>query len=72
MVKSENITRQGKELLYTYSDKGYLLKEVESGALYAEAYDPVESNRKYTEVINEEEATEAVYIGMLRALGVEI
>lgn len=72
MVKTENITRQGKELVYTYSDMGYMLQDTADGALYVEAYNPIESGREYIEVINEEEATEAVYIGMLRALGVEI
>lgn len=72
MIKSEKITRQEKELIYTYSDLGYLLKDTVSGETYAEAYDPADSGREYIEVINEEEATEAVYIGMLRALGVEV
>ena len=47
MIKTKNVTINGKEFLYTYSDKGFQIER--DGDVYDEAYDPVESNRTYTE-----------------------
>lgn len=36
-------------LVRTYSDRGMMLRQIPSGIEYAEAVDPVDSNRKYQE-----------------------
>ena len=47
MIKTEKVTINGKEFLYTYSDKGLQIER--DGDVYDEAYDPIDSNRTYTE-----------------------
>lgn len=70
MIVTETKTIGGRELVYTYSDAGRYV--VRDGISYLEAYDPVGSNRVYTEgdIIETEEATEADYIEALGRLGV--
>ena len=47
MIQRELITIHGRQLVRTYSDAGYYIER--GGARYAEAVDPVDSGRTYTE-----------------------
>ena len=47
MIKTENLTINGKPFIRTYSDNGYMVER--DGVRYAEAVDPAEFNRQYTE-----------------------
>ena len=49
MIKTEIRVINGRELTYTYSDEGYLIRQDSTGIEYAEAYDPIDSGRTYTE-----------------------
>ena len=58
MIKIETITINGRTFVRTYSDANRMIKQDGTGAVYAEAYDPADSGRTYTET-EEEIATEA-------------
>ena len=64
----------GVVLNRTYSDAGMMIER--DGVRYAEAIDPAELNRQYTEtdepVSIEEEATVEDYQNALREMGVEV
>jgi hypothetical protein len=65
MIITQNITISGRALIRTYADAGMLIER--DGARYAEAIDPAELGRTYTETdepIYEEElsAEEALEI----------
>ena len=47
MIKTENLTINGKAFVRTYSDAGYLVER--DGIRYGEAIDPAEFGRTYTE-----------------------
>ena len=47
MIKTENLTINGKAFVRTYSDNGYMVER--DGAMYSEAVDPLGSGREYTE-----------------------
>lgn len=47
MIKTENLTINGKYFVRTYSDNGYMVER--DGVRYVEAIDPAEFNRQYTE-----------------------
>lgn len=47
MIQTENITINGRPLTRTYSDGGYYIQR--DGVRYAEAIDPLDSGRTYTE-----------------------
>ena len=49
MIKSETITIYGRTFVRTYSDANRMIKQDGTGAVYSEAYDPVDSGRTYTE-----------------------
>ena len=49
MIKIETITINGRTLVRTYSDANRMIRQDGTGAVYAEAYDPVGSGRTYTE-----------------------
>lgn len=72
MLKTENMTINGKQYIRTWSDIGMMIER--DGALYEEAIDLAELNRKYTEtdtpISTTEEATEADYLAALNRLGV--
>lgn len=51
MIKTENITINGREFVRTYSDLGHVKRD---GVEYSEAIDPAGSGRTYTEVIVED------------------
>ena len=58
MIKTETITINGRTFVRTYSDANRMIQQDGTGAIYAEAYDPADSGRTYTET-EEEKATEA-------------
>lgn len=47
MIKTENLTINGKALIRTFSDSGYMVER--DGVRYSEAIDPAHLNRQYTE-----------------------
>ena len=47
MIKTENLTINGKQFVRTYSDSGYMVER--DGVRYSEAIDPAEFSRQYTE-----------------------
>ena len=47
MIQTENITINDRPLTCTYSDSGYYIQR--DGVQYAEAIDPAELGRTYTE-----------------------
>lgn len=47
MIQTESITINGRQLTRTYSDGGYYIQR--EGVRYAEAIDPADSGRTYTE-----------------------
>jgi hypothetical protein len=49
MIVTENITINGKKLIRTYSDSGYLIRKAGTDEIYSEAYDPAEAGRTYIE-----------------------
>ena len=75
MIKKEfyKTRSDGVNLYKTYSDKGYLIKQLETGELYQEAIDIENAPYTYeeTDILIEEEATEQDYLEALARLGVE-
>lgn len=75
MIKKEfyKTRSDGVNLYKTYSDKGYLIKQVETGELYQEAIDIENAPYTYeeTDILIEEEVTEQDYLEALAKLGVE-
>lgn len=49
MIIKENVKINGVDFIYTYSDGQYIIKQVETGELYAEAYDLAEQQKEYEE-----------------------
>lgn len=47
MIRTENLTINGKSFIHTFSDSGYKVER--DGVRYGEAIDPEELNRQYTE-----------------------
>lgn len=47
MIKTENLTINGKAFIRTCSDSGYMVER--EGVRYSEAIDPAELGRTYTE-----------------------
>lgn len=47
MIKTEQITINGKAFIRTYSDQNVMIER--DGAVYSEAIDPIGSGRTYTE-----------------------
>lgn len=58
MIKTETIAINGRTFVRTYSDANRMIQQDGTGVVYAEAYDPADSGRTYTET-EEEIATEA-------------
>ena len=59
MIKTEELTINGKLFIRTYSDAGYMVER--DGVRYSEAVDPAEFNRQYAEtdeLVEVEELTE--------------
>lgn len=49
MIVKENVKINGIDFIYTYSDSQCLIKQIETGELYAEAYDLTELPKEYEE-----------------------
>lgn len=49
MIVQEHITIGGKDFVKTYSDSGFMVHGGSPESDYAEAIDPAELNRQYTE-----------------------
>ena len=49
MIIKENVKINGVDFIYTYSDGEYLIKQIETGELYGEAYDLTELQKEYDE-----------------------
>ena len=49
MIRTDNITISGKPFIRTYSDRGMMIHGGSPEADYAEALDPAELGRTYTE-----------------------
>lgn len=75
MIKKEfyKTRNDGVNLYRAYSDKGYLIKQVETNSLYQEAIDIENAPYTYeeTDILIEEEATEQDYLEALAKLGVK-
>lgn len=59
MIKTETVTINDKQFIRTYSDSGYLIHGGSPEGDYAEALDPAELGRTYTETDIPIEADEA-------------
>lgn len=75
MIRTENITINGRQLIRTYSDSGYMVER--DGVQYDEAIDPIDTNRVYTEtdtLIDSDftEVIEADYKNALAEMGVDL
>lgn len=53
MIKTETVTMNNRTFVRTYSDANLMIKQDGTGAVYSEAYDPVDSGRTYTETDKE-------------------
>ena len=49
MIVQEIFDFEGRSLTKTYSDRGFLVKQNETGNMYGEAVDPTDMHREYTE-----------------------
>lgn len=49
MITKENVEINNVHFIYTYSDSQCLIKQVETGELYGEAYDLAELPKEYEE-----------------------
>lgn len=59
MIVQEHITIGGKDFVKTYSDSGFMVHGGSPESDYAEAIDPAELNRQYTETDIPIEGTDA-------------
>ena len=68
MIKTETITINDQQFIRTYSDAGYMIHGGSPEADYAEAIDPAEFNRTYTETdipIEQDEAEAEEIVNIL-------
>ena len=49
MIVKENVEINNVHFIYTYSDSQCLIKQIETGELYGEAYDLIEMPKEYEE-----------------------
>lgn len=49
MIQTETFGKNGRTLVRTWSDAGYMIQQSGTGAVYSEAVDPADSGRTYTE-----------------------
>lgn len=66
MIKTEELTINGKLFIRTYSDEGYMVER--DGVRYSEAVDPAEFNRQYIETneqIESEDISDSEFVSML-------
>ena len=77
MIVTETLDINGRRLIRTYSDSGYMIER--DGERYSEAIDPAEFGRTYMETDEKilydgdpNEATDADYQAALVKLGVDV
>lgn len=73
MLCTETIEMKGRQFVRTYSDSGYMVER--DGIRYAEAIDPAEYGRTYTETDEPayaDEATADDYQAALAEMGVQV
>lgn len=71
MIITETQTIEGKQYTYTYSDINHYIRQDGTNAIYANALDPADSGRTYTEtddIIPEEPAPDEDYIQAAKIL----
>ncbi len=66
MIKTENLTINGRAFVKTYSDEGYMVER--DGVRYSEAIDPAEFGRVYTETDEPIEVTDENWLGLVEPL----
>ena len=49
MIVKEKVKINDVDFIYTYSDGQYLIKQIETGELYSDAYDLAELPKEYEE-----------------------
>ena len=49
MIVKEKVKINDVDFIYTYSDGQYLIKQIETGELYSDAYDLAELPKEYDE-----------------------
>ena len=49
MITKEKVEINNVRFIYTYSDEQYIIKQIETGELYGEAYDLAELPKEYEE-----------------------
>lgn len=52
MIRQEEKILVGNQFIYTYSDKGFYILQVETNVTYDEAYDVISSKYTYKELKN--------------------
>lgn len=65
MIQTETIHINGRTLVRTYSDASLMIRQDGTGAVYAEAVDPVGSGRTYSETDTPIEQTEVDRVAQL-------
>lgn len=58
MIVKEKVKINNVDFIYTYSNNKYLIKQVETGELYVDAYDLAESPKEYEETDIQNNMTE--------------
>lgn len=58
MIIKEKVKINNVDFIYTYSNNKYLIKQVETGELYVDAYDLAESPKEYEETDIQNNMTE--------------
>ena len=64
MIRTEELTINGKAFVKTWSDEGKMIER--GGVCYEEAIDPAEFNRSYTESEQDIEVSAEEALAMLR------
>lgn len=58
MIIQEKVKINNVDFIYTYSNNKYLIKQVETGELYVDAYDLAELKKEYEETDIQNNMTE--------------
>ena len=58
MIVKEKVKINNVDFIYTYSNNKYLIKQVETGELYVDAYDLAETPKEYEETDIQNNMTE--------------
>ena len=58
MIIKEKVKINNVDFIYTYSNNKYLIKQVETGELYVDAYDLTELQKEYEETDIQNNMTE--------------